>query len=179
MKKVLLRWLIAGMALIGGVIWLTSARTTTAVAAGTTKLPAFTVTDVDGKVVKSDELLKGKVAIVNFWATWCPPCREEIPHFIELQKKYKDKLQIVGLSADRGADATVKVKKWATGNGVNYPVAVVSNEFQNPYQALLSEDEQGAIPYTFILDKQGNIAKRLVGYRDIKFWESEILKLSK
>ncbi|MDK9699478.1 MAG: TlpA family protein disulfide reductase [bacterium] len=179
MNKVSSRWLVVGFTIVSALVWFTSSKTTTAVAAGAEKFPAFTTTDVDGKTIKSTELLKGKISIVNFWATWCPPCRQEIPHFIELQKKYQGKLQIVGLSADRGADVNAKVKKWATSNGVNYPVAVVTNEFQQPYQNLLSSDEQGGIPYTFILDKQGNIVTRLVGYRDMKYWENEIQKLSK
>src|SRR5215831_17830908 len=75
-------------------------------AAGSVKLlkeradiPPFTATDVTGKPISTAKL-RGKAVLVNFWATWCPPCREEIPALIELQKKYKDHLQIVGVAQD-------------------------------------------------------------------------------
>ncbi len=141
--------------------------------------PGFNLTDLDGNSLALDSLKKS-VTIVNFWATWCPPCRGEIPHFIDLQKKYGDKVQFIGLSVDRGgADGITKVKQWVTENNVNYPIAMVSIDFQDPYQNLLPEEDRGGIPYTFVLDKKGHIADRLVGYRDRSFWEGEIQKLLK
>lgn len=138
--------------------------------------PHFKLTDLNGKELDSKKLTEGKVAIINFWATWCPPCREEIPHFIDLQKKYKDKVQFIGISVDR--DPPEKVKQWVDKNKVNYPVARVEPKFQGPYQELLPQNMRGGIPYTFILDKKGNIAERLVGYRNYDYWEEAIKQLS-
>ena len=137
--------------------------------------PVIVINFPDWKTIQSDSLFKGKVSIVNFWATWCPPCREEIPHFIKLQKKYGDKVQFVGLSVDR--DGAAKVKQWVEENKVNYPVAVVTRDFTNPFQTLLPEGDRGAIPYTFVLAKDGTITNRLVGYRPLDFWEGEIKRL--
>src|SRR5262245_19628853 len=64
-------------------------------------VPAFTITDVDGRTISSDKW-RGKVVFVNFWATWCPPCRAEIPDLVALQKKYADQILIVGISEDEG-----------------------------------------------------------------------------
>src|SRR5579871_1467609 len=75
--------------------------------------------DVDGTPI-STASFKGKVVIVNFWATWCPPCRAEIPDLIALQNKYKDQLQIIGISEDDDPPATVK--KWALDHKMNYPI---------------------------------------------------------
>lgn len=140
------------------------------------KFPHFKIKDLDGKEINSETLSKGKVTIVNFWATWCPPCRKEIPHFVELQKKHKDKVIFIGVSVDR--DSEEVVKKWTVSNKVNYPVGKVDNKFQDPYQLLLPEDMRGGIPYTFILDNKGNLVDKLVGYREMDYWEKAISKYS-
>src|SRR5262245_32383139 len=78
----------------------------------------FSVKDLDGRTVSS-ESLKGKVVLVNFWATWCPPCRAEIPDLIKLQDKYRDRLVVVGISEDEvGVDA---VKAFVAAQRMNYP----------------------------------------------------------
>src|SRR3954468_8671037 len=81
-------------------------------------VPSFTAPDLSGKPVSIDAL-RGKVVLINFWATWCPPCREEIPDLIALQTKYKDQLQIVGISQDSGS--IDEVRRFAAAQGMNYP----------------------------------------------------------
>src|ERR1700679_3434687 len=79
--------------------------------------PAWSLKDPDGKAVSSDQF-KGKVVVLDFWATWCPPCRAEIPGYVELQKKYAaDGLVIVGVSMDQ--DGALVVKKFMASQGVN------------------------------------------------------------
>src|SRR5262245_54927309 len=79
-------------------------------------VPQFTATDLDGRQVTSSQW-KGKVLIVNFWATWCPPCRAEIPDLVALQNKYRDKLQVIGISEDEVSPE--EVKRFAAEHNVN------------------------------------------------------------
>jgi len=110
--------------------------------------------DVDGVPI-STASLKGKVVIVNFWATWCPPCRAEIPDLIALQNKYKDQLQIIGVSDDDDPPATVK--KWAAEHGMNYPIVMASPELKRAFVGV------AALPTSFILDRESRLVMRHVG----------------
>src|SRR5271166_2653743 len=85
--------------------------------------PDFKVKDLDGKDL-SLESSKGKVILLNFWATWCGPCRAEIPSLIQLQDRYKDRLQIIGLADDDDQDT---VKQVVDSEGINFPVAMVTD----------------------------------------------------
>ena len=86
------------------------------------KAPAWELSDTDAKPIKSSDFA-GKVVILDFWATWCPPCKAEIPGFVELQKKYGDKgLVIVGVSLDEKGPAVVK--PFMQQFGVNYPIVM-------------------------------------------------------
>src|SRR5262249_34241037 len=78
----------------------------------------FTVRTIDDREMSLDAF-KGKVTIVNFWATWCPPCRAEIPDLIALQEKYRDHLQVIGISQDE--DGPAVVRKYVADHGMNYP----------------------------------------------------------
>ena len=71
----------------------------------------FTMKDIDGKEVSLRRSDKGKVVLLNFWATWCGPCKAEIPGFVELQEKYRDKLMIVGFSVDDTAEKAQEVRR--------------------------------------------------------------------
>src|SRR6204780_4872285 len=93
-------------------------------------MPAFLVNDLDGNPV-STAAWKGKVVFINFWATWCPPCRAEIPVLIELANRYKDRLQVVGVSVDDGDPA--EVKKFAKQAGINYPIVMADRTIVAEY----------------------------------------------
>jgi thiol-disulfide isomerase/thioredoxin len=118
------------------------------------------------------ESLKGKVVIVDFWATWCPPCRQEIPGFIELQKKHGNGgLVVVGLSLD---DETEAVSGFCKTQQVNYPVFVVGQDTTAAWGNI------EAIPTTFILDKAGRkVGAPRVGYHSKETFEKEIAPLLK
>src|SRR5262245_16639353 len=90
-------------------------------------VPEFSVRDLDGKTITSGSL-RGKVVIVNFWATWCPPCRAEIPDLIALQDKYRDQLQIIGISQDETGPEDVR--KFATEQRMNYPIVMSTPELE-------------------------------------------------
>lgn len=114
----------------------------------------FSVTDLDGRTLSSENL-KGKVVLVNFWATWCPPCLVEIPDLIALQDKYRDHLVVIGVSEDELPPA--EVKRFADGRKINYPVVMTTPELQKMFPGVV------ALPTTFVLDPQGRIAQKRVG----------------
>jgi thiol-disulfide isomerase/thioredoxin len=114
----------------------------------------FTVTDLDGRTLSSADW-KGKVVLVNFWATWCPPCLAEIPDLIALQNKYRDRLVVIGISEDEISPEVVK--RFATERKINYPIAMTSADLQTRFTGIT------ALPTTFVLDQDGQIAYKRVG----------------
>jgi cytochrome c biogenesis protein CcmG/thiol:disulfide interchange protein DsbE len=115
--------------------------------------PNFTLLDLDGnKHTLSD--YKGNVVIIDFWATFCPPCRIEIPHFIEFYDEYKDRgLVILGV----GLDGEEKLRSFRDAMRINYPILVGDRA------VAISYDVQ-AIPVTFIINSEGEIIKKILGY---------------
>jgi len=129
--------------------------------------PAFTLVDLNGKSVSLSDF-RGKIVVLNFWATWCPPCRREIPDFIDLQKEYGSRsVQIVGIALDEPE----KVQAFARQNGMNYPVLLGSDEVSMKYGGI------EGIPTTFIIDKNGRIVNRFEGFRPREVFETEIKQL--
>lgn len=133
------------------------------------KAPNFTLLDLEGKPFSFSDL-KGKVVILDFWATWCPPCREEIPHFKALYSQYKSEgLEVVGISVDKGGVNVVK--SFARDYEINYPILMGNQEVAADYGGIRG------IPTTFVVDRQGRIVEKFVGYRDKEVFESVIQKL--
>ncbi len=130
--------------------------------------PDFQLTTIDGKDMRLSDL-KGDVIILNFWATWCPPCREEIPDFIELYDEYHRKgLSIIGVSVDRGES---EVREFYTNNNMNYPVLMANDKVVADYGGIRG------IPTTFIIDTNGDIVEKLVGLRSKDVFEKYIKKM--
>jgi thiol-disulfide isomerase/thioredoxin len=130
--------------------------------------PPFALKDLAGKPLTL-EGLRGKVVLLNFWATWCKPCRAEIPDLIGLQTKYAGKLQIVGLSVDD--DAPGEVKKFVQESGINYPVALAPPKLRESYGGI------PALPTSFVLDTEGRVMQKHTGLRDPALYETEIRAL--
>lgn len=128
--------------------------------------PDFNLTGADGKPVKLSDL-RGKVVVVDFWATWCPPCRQEIPDFVALQSKYADKgLVVVGLTVD---DSWDPVRPFMSQNRMNYPVARVDDA-----SIVKAYDVTQGIPTTFVIDRSGVIRLRHLGYAPAATFEKAV-----
>lgn len=131
--------------------------------------PAFKAPDVTGRLIDS-AALKGKVVVVNFWATWCPPCREEIPDFVAFYEANKAKgLEIVGFSVDERPAADIKA--FAAQNKMTYPVLMADLKTVRAFAP------GNYIPTTFIVDKKGLIRHKQVGAVDRKTLEDWLRKL--
>jgi len=119
------------------------------------KAPNVVFTTADGKTYDLNKLT-GKVVVVNFWATWCGPCRIEIPDFIEVYKNYKGRgVEIIGVSLDR--DEWEKVTPFVKKNNINYPIVMGNGEIARKFSNF------NAIPTTFIIDKNGTIVDEHTG----------------
>lgn len=129
----------------------------------------FTMKDMNGIDVKLASF-KGKVILLNFWATWCGPCREEIPSLVELQQNYGDQLVVLGVSID---DPLSKLKPYATEMHMNYPVLVGKDrqDVQDAYGPLFG------IPVSVFVDRDGRIWKRHSGIASKEQFEREIKAL--
>ena len=117
-------------------------------------VPAFTMTDIDGRAISSDSL-KGKVVLINFWATWCGPCVVEIPDLVKLQAKYRDQLVVVGVSEDENGQDLVR--KFAADKQINYALVMSTPELQTLFPGVV------ALPTTFALDRSGKMVQKHVG----------------
>ncbi len=128
--------------------------------------PDFALKDLEGSTIKLSDY-QGKVVILDFWATWCGPCRRGIPEFIELQSEFgEDDLVILGISVDRG-DLSV-VPKFAKQFGINYPVLYANEDIQRKYGPIRS------IPTAFIVDKEGKVRDMTVGLRPKSYFKKVI-----
>ena len=126
-----------------------------AVAAKGKDAPDFVLTDLQGNSVKLSDL-RGRAVVLNFWATWCPPCKEEIPWFVELQQRYGSQgLQVVGVNMDDGDKKDVA--KFAAENSINYPVLLGEESVAAAYGGI------EYLPTTFYIDRNGVVVNRIFG----------------
>lgn len=126
--------------------------------------PAWTLKDVNSKPVSFDHF-RGKVVVLDFWATWCAPCRAEIPGYERLQKKFgKDGLAIIGVSLDQSGPEVVK--RFIADHNVNYQIVMGDQKILDAYGGV------EAIPTTFIIDRSGMIRYRKVGEMPTRAFEA-------
>lgn len=128
--------------------------------------PGFALEGMDGKTIDFDQY-KGKLVLVDFWATWCPPCRRSIPHLAELHTKYSNQgFEVVGISLD---------------NTGRESVATFVRDYAIPYTILMGTQETAmkwnigsGIPVAILVNRQGAVVEKVVGYKDTQFWEEKI-----
>ena len=131
----------------------------------------FKLKDMDGKEVSLASFKdQGKVVLLNFWATWCGPCKAEIPGFVELQAQYKDKLTIIGYSVD---DTPELAKKYAEEYKINYPILLGEGkeDVQDAYGPIWG------IPASFIISKDGKVCRKHMGIAPKAVFEKEVVAL--
>jgi len=121
--------------------------------------PDFRLKDPAGREIALSSY-KGKVVLVEFWASWCPPCRATVPELIDLQNKYKDKgFTVLGLSIDADSDAVSVVEQFSRSNRINYPLLIANDDVIKSYNI-------ASIPVSFLIDRSGKIADIHMGYVD-------------
>jgi cytochrome c biogenesis protein CcmG/thiol:disulfide interchange protein DsbE len=174
MKK-RLQWLIAGGSACGLALLTLPMLPSTSVGAGpscaTDAPPAkldFTLRDMNGADVRLADH-RGKVILLNFWATWCGPCRVEIPAFVELQQQYRDKgLSVLGVSID---DTPDQLKPFAEKMKINYPLLLLQTDVEDAYGPLW------AVPTTFVIGRDGSVCNKHIGPATREQLEAEIKAL--
>ncbi|MCX5800254.1 MAG: TlpA disulfide reductase family protein [Candidatus Eisenbacteria bacterium] len=131
--------------------------------------PDFELSSLEGQKISLSQF-RGKIVILDFWATWCKPCRLELPHFVALYEEFgNDALQIIGVSLDQvGSDEVASfVKEWK----IPYVIVMGNGEVTKSYGGIKG------IPTTFVIDKRGNVYRKYVGYRDKEVFERDIRAL--
>jgi len=134
--------------------------------------PVFSLPDMDGQKVDLASF-KGKVIVLEFWATWCAPCREEIPVLNQIYRSYKEKgLVVIGISLDRKPPQ--EVKKFLDGIQVEYPNVMGDEEIFEKYSQLANVGPIRGIPATFIIDRQGQICRKFMGLTEKRILEEAL-----
>jgi peroxiredoxin len=122
---------------------------------GLENAPDFSLKSIGGEEINLSRL-RGKIVFVDFWATWCGPCRESIPHLVHLHKKYSEKgFEIIGVSVDKnGVDP---VRRFAESLDIPYPIVIAPADLDKQYGV-------SALPTGFLIDKDGRIQEKFVGF---------------
>jgi peroxiredoxin len=132
------------------------------------RAPDFTLSSLDGRKVKLSDF-RGKAVLLNFWATWCPPCKEEMPWFEQMQQQYgKDGLVVLGIAMDDSEPASIA--KFASEMGVNYPLLLGTDEVSDDY------GDVQYLPTTFYIARDGTIVDKMTGLLDRKDIEEAVKK---
>lgn len=131
----------------------------------------FSLLDLDNNKVSLANF-KDKVVVLNFWATWCPPCKKEIPDLVELYKNYQEKgVVVVGVALDE--EGSTVVKPFIQEYKVNYPILLGNEQIAKDYGGIIG------VPTSFILDGKGKVYKKYVGYKPVSVYKSDIDALLK
>lgn len=126
--------------------------------------------DSNGNKVSLGDL-KGKTVLINFWATWCGPCKAELPDIESLSKSYASRgLVVIGVSVDKGGDLLSDVSNFVSQNGLTYQIVIDNDNVADAYGNI------NAIPTSFLVNKDGKIVDKWIGMRDKAFFESTVTK---
>jgi len=121
--------------------------------------PDFILKDIEGRDVRLSQY-RGKVVLLEFWATWCPPCKATIPELVAVQNKFRDRgFALLGVSVDEDLDLAKKLSKFSKEHRINYSVLLGNEKVHRAYHV-------GSIPASFLIDKEGRIINAYTGYLD-------------
>ena len=152
--------------------WLLAAVTVVAsrpAQAGDAPAPAFSVRTLDGRTLKLSDY-RGRPVVVDFWATWCKPCRAAMPHLSDMQERYGERgLVVVGLSVDDAAPD--EVKRYAETLRVKFRLAMANDRVLDDYGPIR------ALPMTFFINRRGEVVRRVVGYIDAETLDAYVREL--
>ncbi|MGA7160607.1 MAG: TlpA disulfide reductase family protein [Bacteroidota bacterium] len=138
-----------------------------------TKVADFSWTDETGKKVSFSDFSKDNVVLINFWATWCGPCKRELPDLVSLHDEYKDKnIKIIGISVDRDGDVLNLVHTFAVQSNLAYPIVIDNGELEQAFGGIRG------IPTSFFVNKNGEIVKKMIGMQTRETFQAELLAAS-
>ncbi len=125
----------------------------------------FSFKTIDNSIIDISSF-DGKVIVVDFWASWCSPCIKEIPHFIELQEKYKDNVLFIGLNV---GENEIQIREFVKTMGINYVIGYSNSDIEKYFGGITG------LPTTFIIGKDGKIKIKAIGYRSKEWFENQIV----
>lgn len=135
--------------------------------------PNFYWKDSIGKIVSFDEIHK-KVTLINFWATWCTPCKKEIPDLIAINEEFKDVgVRVIGISTDKGVKVLNDVNEFVDENRINYPIIIDDGKLSEAFGNIRG------IPTTFLIDENKKIVKKFLGLKSKEFFIDQIEEIMK
>lgn len=122
------------------------------------KVANFSWIDNGGKKISFSDFSKNNVVLINFWATWCGPCKRELPDLIALSNEYENKnIKIIGISVDRDADVLKLVHDFVAQSNLTYPVIIDNGELENAFGGIRG------IPTSFFVNRKGEIVRKMIG----------------
>ena len=137
------------------------------------KVADFSWTDETGKKVSFADFSKDNVVLINFWATWCGPCKRELPDLVALRDEYKDKnIKILGISVDRDGDVLNLVHTFAVQANLAYPIVIDNGDLEQAFGGIRG------IPTSFFVNKKGEIVKKMIGLQTRETFQAELLAAS-
>jgi len=170
-KAILCGWLFVLFLSVGAVAQKSSTPTKTNTASPSIKL-------VDETAIKSLLVPKGKPLLVNFWATWCDPCREEFPDLVKLDQEYKGKIDFITISLDDPEDISTTVPKFLSSMKAEMPAYLLKTTDESAVISSISKAWQGAMPFTILYDKNGNATYQREGKITVETLRSELNKVT-
>ena len=137
------------------------------------KVADFSWTDETGKKVSFADFSKDNVVLINFWATWCGPCKRELPDLVALRDEYKNKnIKILGISVDRDGDVLNLVHTFAVKANLAYPIVIDNGDLEQAFGGIRG------IPTSFFVNRKGEIVKKMIGLQTKETFQAELLAAS-